>query len=141
MGDLNWQLISLAVSFIEFFLHIMTTYFQGHQSALFSLISRYQTRVYLFVSLFFQKNQTSCSSFPQATNWNFFNYFGCLPVEFSLTYLGTLTYDCVINAREIFSFLPLINNSVAIGLNILLLIISPITSSKMLFLYCIHQYF
>ena len=35
-------------------------------------------------------------------------------VEFSLTSFGTLKYDCVIKTREMFSFLPLINNSVTI---------------------------
>ena len=32
-------------------------------------------------------------------------------VEFSLTSFGTLKYDCVINTIEMFSFLPLVNDS------------------------------
>ena len=35
-------------------------------------------------------------------------------VVFSLTSFGTLKYDWVIKTREIFKFLPLINNSVTI---------------------------
>ena len=35
-------------------------------------------------------------------------------VAFSLTSFGTLKYDCVIETREMFNFLPLINNSVTI---------------------------
>ena len=48
----------------------------------------------------------------------------------SLTSFGTLKYDCEIKAVEIFSFLPLINNSVTTGLSFLLLIISERISSK-----------
>ena len=51
-------------------------------------------------------------------------------VEFNLTSFGTLKYDWVIKTIEILSFLSLINNSVTIGFNFLLLIISAITSSK-----------
>ena len=51
-------------------------------------------------------------------------------VEFNLTSFGTLKYDCVIKTIEISSFLPLINNYVAIGFSLLLLIISAIISSK-----------
>ena len=51
-------------------------------------------------------------------------------VEFNLTSFGTLKYDCVIKTIEILSFLPQINNSVTIGFNLLLLIISAIISSK-----------
>ena len=51
-------------------------------------------------------------------------------VEFSLTSFGTLTYDCVIKAREMFNFLPLINNSVIIEFSLLVLIISATRSSK-----------
>ena len=51
-------------------------------------------------------------------------------VEFSLTYFGTLKYDCVIKTGEIFNFLPLINKSVTIEFSFLLLIISAIKSSK-----------
>ena len=36
---------------------------------------------------------------------------------FSLTCFGILKYDCEIKAREILSSLPLINNSVTIGLS------------------------
>ena len=35
-------------------------------------------------------------------------------VEFSLILLGTAKYTCVIKTRGIFSFMPLINNSVTI---------------------------
>ena len=38
-------------------------------------------------------------------------------VQFSLTSLGTLKHDFVINAIKVFNFLPLINNSVTIGLS------------------------
>ena len=51
-------------------------------------------------------------------------------VEFSLISFGTAKYYCVIKTREIFNFLPLINNSDTIGLNYFLLSISAITSSK-----------
>ena len=51
-------------------------------------------------------------------------------IEFNLTSFGTLKYDWVIKTIEILSFLSLINNSVTIGFNFLLLIISAITSSK-----------
>ena len=51
-------------------------------------------------------------------------------VVFSLTYFGTLKYDCVIKTIEMLSFLPLISNSVTNGLSILLLIISELISSK-----------
>ena len=67
-------------------------------------------------------------------------------VEFSLISFGTLKYDCVIKTREMFNFLPLINNSDTIEFSFLLLIISAIISSKTIkFLrfnpYCIHQHF
>ena len=39
-------------------------------------------------------------------------YLEFLCVEFSLTSFRTLKYDCVIKAREIFNFLPIINISV-----------------------------
>ena len=42
-------------------------------------------------------------------------------VEFNRTSFGTLKYDCVIKTIEILSFLPLINNSVTIGFNLLYL--------------------
>ena len=51
-------------------------------------------------------------------------------VEFNLTSFGTLKYDYVIKTREIFNFLPLINNSVTMESSFLLLIISAIISSK-----------
>ena len=51
-------------------------------------------------------------------------------VVFSLTSFGTLKYDWVIKTREIFNFLPLINNSVTIKFSFLFLIISAIISSK-----------
>ena len=48
-----------------------------------------------------------------------FSYEYC--VEFSLMFLKTAKGDYVIKIRELFSFLPLINNSVTIGLSFLLL--------------------
>ena len=51
-------------------------------------------------------------------------------VVFSLTSFGTLKYDCVIKAIEMLNFLPLINNSATIGVNVLILIMSAIISSK-----------
>ena len=64
---------------------------------------------------------------------------------FSLTSFGTFKYDCLIKTREMFNFLPLINNSVTIEFSFLLLIISAIISSKIInvlrSLYCTHQYF
>ena len=51
-------------------------------------------------------------------------------VEFSLTFFGTLKYDCVIKTIEYFIFLPLIKNSVTTGFSFLLLIISATISSK-----------
>ena len=67
-------------------------------------------------------------------------------VEFHLTSFGTFKYDCVIKTIEILSFLPLINNSVTIGFNLLLLIISAMISSKTIntlrfLLDCNLQYF
>ena len=50
-------------------------------------------------------------------------------VVFSLTSFATLKYY-VIKAREMFSFLPLINNSVTIELSCSILSISTIISSK-----------
>ena len=50
-------------------------------------------------------------------------------VVFSLTSFGTLNYDWIIKTREVFNFLPLINNSVTIEFNFLFLIISAIISS------------
>ena len=47
-------------------------------------------------------------------------------IEFSLIFFGTAKLDCVIKTREIFRFVPLINNSVTIGLSFLLLSISAI---------------
>ena len=41
-------------------------------------------------------------------------------VELSLISFGTAIYNCVTKAREMFSFLPLINNSVTIELSFLL---------------------
>ena len=51
-------------------------------------------------------------------------------VVFNLTSFGTLKYDYIIKTREIFDFLPLINNSVTTEFNFLLLIKSAIISSK-----------
>ena len=51
-------------------------------------------------------------------------------VVFSLSSSGTLKYDCVIKLRDIFSFLPLKNNLVTIGLRSILLSISAIISSN-----------
>ena len=68
-----------------------------------------------------------CSLLKFCFFWNFQNK-KC--VEFSLTSFGTLKYDCVINAIEVFNFLPLINNLVTIEFRFLLLIGSAIISSK-----------
>ena len=38
-------------------------------------------------------------------------------VEFSAIFFGTAEQDCAIKAREIFSFLPVINNSGTVGLS------------------------
>ena len=51
-------------------------------------------------------------------------------VEFGLIFFGTEKQDCVIKTREMFSFLPLMNNSVTTGLSFLLLGISAIMLSK-----------
>ena len=51
-------------------------------------------------------------------------------VVFGLKSFGTLKYDCVIKTREIFNFLPLINNSVSLEFRFLLPIMSAIISSK-----------
>ena len=51
-------------------------------------------------------------------------------LEFSLTSFGTLRYDYVIKTKEMFSFLPVINNSIIIEFSFLLLMISAIISSK-----------
>ena len=64
-------------------------------------------------------------------------------VEFNLTFFGMKKWDCV---REMFSFLPMINISVTIGLSFLLLTISTIISLKVInisrfYLDCIFQYF
>ena len=53
-------------------------------------------------------------------------------VEFNLTSFGTLKYNCVIKTIEILRFLPLINHSVTIESNLLLLMISAIISSKII---------
>ena len=51
-------------------------------------------------------------------------------LEFSLTSFGTLRYDYVIKTREMFSFLPVINNSIIIEFSVWLLMISAIIPSK-----------
>ena len=51
-------------------------------------------------------------------------------VEFNLATSRTFKYDCITKTREMFSFLPVINNSVTIWLRFLLLTKSTITSSK-----------
>ena len=51
-------------------------------------------------------------------------------LEFSLISFGTLRYDYVIKTKEMFSFLPVINNSIIIEFSFLLLMISAIISSK-----------
>ena len=66
-------------------------------------------------------------------------------VEFSLIFLGTANQVCVIKTREIFNFLPLINNSVTIGLSFLLLSIQQSYHQKqsiffVFYLDCILQY-
>ena len=55
-------------------------------------------------------------------------------LEFSLTSFGTLKYDCVIKTIEMFNFVPLINNSVIIRFQKLLILYVS-------FLNCILQYF
>ena len=58
-------------------------------------------------------------------------YLECLKcVQFSLTFFDTLKYGCVIKTSGMFNFLSVINTSVTIELSFLLLIISPIISSK-----------
>ena len=37
--------------------------------------------------------------------------------NFSLVFIGTTKWDCIIKIEEMFSFLPLINDSVIIGLS------------------------
>ena len=56
-------------------------------------------------------------------------------VVFSLTSFGTLKYDCVIKAIEMLNFLPLINKSATIGVNLLTLIIQQSYHQKLLILY------
>ena len=56
-------------------------------------------------------------------------------VVFSLTSFGTLKYDCVIKAIEMLNFLPLINKSATIGVNLLILIIQQSYHQKLLILY------
>ena len=51
-------------------------------------------------------------------------------LEFSLASFGTLRYDYVIKTREMFSFLPVINNSIIIEFSVWLLMISAIIPSK-----------
>ena len=48
--------------------------------------------------------------------WNFHDKEKCL------TSFGALKYCCVLKTIEMFHFMPVINNSVTIGLNFLLLI-------------------
>ena len=50
-------------------------------------------------------------------------------VEFCLTSFGTLKYDCVIKAIEMFNFLSLIKNYATTGLSLLSLIVSAIIPS------------
>ena len=57
-------------------------------------------------------------------------------VEFCLTSFSTVRYDCVIKAKEMVNFLPLINSSVTPGLEFLLLIISAIISSNTTDIFC-----
>ena len=61
-------------------------------------------------------------------------------------FIYTAKSECVTKTREMFSFLPLINNSVTIGLSFLLLSVLAIISSKTInifrfYLNCILQYF
>ena len=58
----------------------------------------------------------------------------------------TAKSECIAKTREMFSFLPLVNNSVTIGLSFLLLSVLAIISSKTInifrfYLDCIFQYF
>ena len=57
-------------------------------------------------------------------------------VKYNLTSFGTLKFDCVIKTKEIFSFLPLINNSVTIEFSFLLLIMSAIVLLKKMSILC-----
>ena len=68
-----------------------------------------------------------CNQLKLLFAWNFQNK---VVLAFSLTFFGTAKLKYVIEIREMFSFLPLINSFVAIGLSFLLLVISTITSSK-----------
>ena len=49
--------------------------------------------------------------------------------KFRLIFFQTERWDCVIKTRDVFSFLPLINNSVTVRLSFLLLSISAIISN------------
>ena len=57
-------------------------------------------------------------------------------VVLSLLSFGTGKYDCVIKTKEIFSFLPLINNSMTTGWSLLLLITSAILPSSTIVTFC-----
>ena len=57
-------------------------------------------------------------------------------VELNLTSFGTLKYDCVIKTIETLSFLPLINNSVTIGFDLLLLSYQQSYHQKLL-IFCV----
>ena len=46
------------------------------------------------------------------------NFYKNLCVEFCIIVYGTATQDCVIKAKKMLSFLPLINYGVIIGLSI-----------------------
>ena len=74
-----------------------------------------------------------CSLLKLPFIWNFHNKIFCRVDSNTFRYLK---YDCVIKASELFSFLPLINSSVTIGLSFLLTIISAIMSSKAINTLC-----
>ena len=51
-------------------------------------------------------------------------------VVLNITFFGTEKYECVIKAKDIFIFIPLINSSATIELSFLVLIISAIIASN-----------
>ena len=91
----------------------------------------YGSAVY-FLWSFMKSLKSTSVEWCDAISWSFF-LLGILImkkwVEFSRTSLGTLKHDCVLKTIEMFSFLPVISNSVTTGSSFLL-IISVIISSK-----------
>ena len=58
-----------------------------------------------------------CDLLKLSVLWNFHYKLVC---KNSIIIFGPTKYDCVMKTREMFIFLPLINNLVTIGLNFLL---------------------